>query len=77
MTTSIHLHMTLVLYQQDIEKSRFFRHFHHRADTAANIVIILLFVGAQAVRAILDAIFRVCKAAATFVSQRIQRAEAE
>ena len=60
-----------------MEKSRLFRLFYHLRQACANCIIILPSVGAQAAGAILDAVLRICKAAAALIPQGIQGAEAK
>jgi hypothetical protein len=70
--------LTMVLYQPIREKSRLlFRHFKNAGHFFADGTIILPAVGLQALGAILDAIFRVCKAAAALVAQGVQGTIAE
>ena len=70
--------LTMVLYQPICEKSRLlFRHLKNTGHFLADGAVIFPAVGLQALGAVLDAIFRVCKAAAAFVAQGIQGAVAE
>jgi hypothetical protein len=70
--------LTMVLYQPIREKSRLlFRHFKNAGHFFADGTIILPAVGFQALGAILDAIFRVCKAAAALVAQGVKGTIAE
>ena len=70
--------LTMVLYQPDWKKSRFlFGQLKNTGHFLANRAVVLPAVGLQALGAVLDAVFRVCKAATTFVAQSVQGAVAE
>ena len=64
--------LTMVLYQPDWEKSRLlFRHLKNTGHFLADGAVVLPAVGLQALAAVLDSIFRVCKAAAAVLAQGI------
>jgi hypothetical protein len=68
----------MVLYQPVYEKSRLlFRYLENTGHFLADGIIILPAVGLQTLAAILDAVFRVCKAAAALIAQGVQGAVAE